>query len=117
MVADQEEESIKQIKNLCDAYDVSEYAKNVMQAIQCNTQATATTDESAPKPTGLVLKKSPYKASWTTQFGVVMERSWTTVVRESRLIRMKVFQTIVRASTAWTQFFFQTFFERWKSLM
>jgi len=94
MVADQEEESIKQIKNLCDAYDVSEYAKNVMQAIQCNTQATATTDESAPKPTGLVLKKSPYKASWTTQFGVVMERSWTTVVRESRLIRMKVFQTI-----------------------
>ena len=89
-----DEESKKKIKEICDAFEVSDFGKEIIQAAKDNQSVVA--DESAAPV--VQLKRSPYKASWGTQFKAVLGRSWTTVIREPRVLRMKGVQTIVRIS-------------------
>ena len=41
------------------------------------------------------VKKSPYKASWCTQFNNVLWRSWLEVSREPMIIKVKFLQVVV----------------------
>lgn len=92
-----EDETDKKLKEICDAYECSEMGKEVQQMAKENQPvlvAGANGVDSTPTPS-VQLKKSPYKASWGTQFSAVLWRSWTTVLREPRVLRMKAVQTIV----------------------
>lgn len=95
----QEEETDKKIKEICDAFESSEMGKEVQQMAKENQPVVVTSGvngvDSTQSPQTVELKKSPYKASWSTQFSAVLWRSWTTVLREPRVLRMKAVQTIV----------------------
>ena len=86
-----EEETKKKLKEICDAFEISDFGKQVIQAAKDN-QSVVTDESAAPL---VELKRSPYKASWGTQFKAVLGRSWTSVIREPRVLRMKGVQTIV----------------------
>ena len=86
-----EEETKKKLKEICDAFEISDFGKQVIQAAKDN-QSVVTDESAAPL---VELKRSPYKASWGTQFNAVLGRSWTSVIREPRVLRMKGVQTIV----------------------
>ena len=95
----EEEESKKRIKEICDAFETSDVGKDMMQMVKDNQPAVASAnggDTSIAGQPNAILKRSPYKASWSTQFSAVLWRSWTTVLREPRVLRMKGVQTIVR---------------------
>jgi hypothetical protein len=93
----QEEESSKKIKEICDAFESSEMGKDVLQMVKDNQPVAANTNggDSVSTPSNIQFKRSPYKASWPTQFSTVLWRSWTTVLREPRVLRMKAVQTMV----------------------
>lgn len=93
----QEEETKKKLKEICDAFDVSEVGKNMHQMAKDNQPVVASANggDSVSSPPTVQLKRSPYKASWATQFSAVLWRSWITVTREPRVLRMKAVQTIV----------------------
>ena len=38
---------------------------------------------------------SPYKTSWSQQFGALLWRSWLTVVREPLIVRVRISQAVV----------------------
>ena len=93
----QEEEASKKITEICDAFESSEMGKDVMQMVKDNQPVVANVNggDSVSNPSNIQFKRSPYKASWSTQFNTVLWRSWTTVLREPRVLRMKAVQTIV----------------------
>lgn len=41
------------------------------------------------------LNRSPYKASWWTQFRAVLWRSWISLIKEPMVIRVRIIQTVV----------------------
>ena len=88
-------ESQKKIKELCDAYDTSEYGKKNFQAAQAN-QPVALEISEETTTSNIKLKRSPYKASWCAQFSAVLWRSWISVVREAKAFRVKTMTTIVK---------------------
>lgn len=92
----QEEETNKKVKEICDKFE-SEMGKDLLQMAKDNQPAVASANggDSVTGPSNLQFKRSPYKASWSTQFSTVLWRSWTTVLREPRVLRMKAVQTIV----------------------
>ena len=86
------------MKEICDAFEDSEQGKEMHRVANSNHPVTATAagEESVSSPPTVQLKRSPYKAPWSTQFSAVLWRSWTTVIREKNVLRMKATQTIVR---------------------
>ena len=96
----EEEETKKKLKEICDSFESSDMGKEVLQMVKDNQPVVATANgggDSTSNPPSVQLKKSPYKASWSTQFSAVLWRSWTTVLRDPRVLRMKAVQTIVRS--------------------
>ena len=39
--------------------------------------------------------RSPYKASWISQFRAVLWRSWISIIKDPLFMRLKIFQTVV----------------------
>jgi hypothetical protein len=93
----EEEATNKKIKDICDAFESSEMGKSVLQMAKDNQPVVANANggDSVSVSPNIQSKRSPYKASWSTQFNTVLWRSWTTVLREPRVLRMKAVQTIV----------------------
>lgn len=44
---------------------------------------------------GNVANRSPYKASWWTQFKAVLWRSWLSVRKDPTLMKVRLLQTLV----------------------
>lgn len=96
MEEDQEDSSNKKVREICDAYDRSDAAKEAGQKVKnCQTMVGICELEGGDHQAMIKLKKSPYKASWCTQFNAVLWRSWISVVRDDQVVRMKFIQTIV----------------------
>lgn len=93
----EEEDSRRRITELCDAYEKSEFGKTMAQEAKSNQSVvpSANGGDSTRSQPAFKLKKSPYKADWSTQFRTVLWRSWVSVIREPRVLRMKAVQTIV----------------------
>jgi len=92
IVPGHEEDTKKKTKEICEAFEGSDQGKEVAVMAKENQPSTEkTNDQSQPR---VLLKKSPYKATWFTQFSAVLWRSWMSVTRERSIIRVKIFSTI-----------------------
>ncbi|KAG7164313.1 white-like 1 [Homarus americanus] len=78
-------ESRHKIAMICDNYDASDHGITDQRKQQ--QQTTTTTKKNT----------SPYKASWGTQFRVVLWRSWLEVLRDPFLIRIRFLQLVTLA--------------------
>lgn len=96
----QEEETNKKVKEICDNFESSDMGKDLLQMAKDNQPVVASANggDTISGPSNIQFKRSPYKASWSTQFSTVLWRSWTTVLREPRVLRMKAVQTIFVAA-------------------
>ncbi len=93
-VPGQEVESKKRSGEICDAYQSSEAGQQILEIVKANR--TLNSAQSQEFDLSVVeVEKSPYKASWFAQFRAVFWRSTISVFRETTVLRVKVFQTVV----------------------
>ncbi len=90
----QEVESKKKSKEICDAYESSDAGQRILEIVKSN-RPNKSTDSQEFEQTEVQVKRSPYKASWFSQFRAVFWRSLLSVLREPAVLRVKAFQTIV----------------------
>lgn len=93
VIPGREEDSRTEIKAICDVYEKSPQFDEMQTDLQ-KISAPATEAEFTVRT---AKKRSPYRASWWTQFWVLMWRSSTTIVREPVLSRSKIINNIVIA--------------------
>jgi hypothetical protein len=90
------ESSKEKIKMICDAYDTSESSRCILEVFKSNCFVNSTAGVNRENLTlGIKENKSPYKASWMMQFRAVFWRSVISLLRESAIMRVKAFETIV----------------------
>lgn len=81
-------ENRKTVEGICDAYESSNFAKNVQSSINLNkSNANLWSAEKTPQDE---------TALWFTQFRIVLWRSWKTVHKDPQLIKSRLIQTVVR---------------------
>lgn len=89
IVPSREAESRETIRKICDAYAVSDLAKNVQTLIG---EAALSAE---PNLEAIVGDSRGYRATWWTQFRAILWRSWLTVMKEPMMVRVRLIQTIV----------------------
>lgn len=126
MVPGREAESGTLIRRVCDAYASSEAGRAVQRAVARNERWNgARTFEETPEVeeangvegvgaqwtkrrngwrverrhkdgSGRRLRRQQCRATWWTQFRVILWRSWLSVLKEPMLVRVRLIQTVVR---------------------
>ncbi|KAK4320583.1 hypothetical protein Pmani_008587 [Petrolisthes manimaculis] len=96
----------KAITMICDEYEKSEEGISVLKAVAENSKETEG-QEGYNSLADVEVRKSPYKASWWTQFRNVLWRSWLEVVREPMLIKVRFLQVLIIALLIGTIYFGQ----------
>lgn len=79
------------IKRICDAFAVSEQAKEIED--HANEYKKNRGDQFLEPIEGVNLRG--YRATWCTQFRAVLWRSWLTVLKEPLLVKVRMLQTII----------------------
>ncbi|KAK8720986.1 hypothetical protein OTU49_012992, partial [Cherax quadricarinatus] len=87
-----EEDCRRAITMICDEFAKSEDGISINRAVKENSKEMEQEQYSSLGDRDV--KKSPYKASWWTQFRNVLWRSWLEVVREPMLIKVRFFQVM-----------------------
>lgn len=93
IVPGSEDESRLKIRKICDAFAVSELSTKLNDTI--NTMQQGTDDFSFGSGNADGVER--YRASWFTQFRAILWRSWSTVLKEPLLVRVRLMQTVVSA--------------------
>lgn len=89
-----EAESAQTIRRVCDAYATSSIGKAIQRAVTRNSgQRTSFGDVRIVDNNGRTY--SGCRASWWTQFRVILWRSWLSVLKEPMLVRVRLIQTVV----------------------
>nr|QST15003.1 ABCG2-like1 protein [Diaphanosoma celebensis] len=88
-VPGQEQESRNRIKEICNGFESSEMGQSILRTARENKRDAKYEIENQNDKV-----RSPYKASWFSQFRAVLWRSWISVIREPAVLRVKAFQTI-----------------------
>ncbi|KAK3882731.1 hypothetical protein Pcinc_012936 [Petrolisthes cinctipes] len=96
----------KAITMICDEYEKSEEGISVLKAVAENSKEVEG-QEGYNSLADVEVRKSPYKASWWTQFRNVLWRSWLEVVREPMLIKVRFLQVLIIALLIGTIYFGQ----------
>jgi ATP-binding cassette, subfamily G (WHITE), eye pigment precursor transporter len=91
VIPGREEATRTKINIICDAYEKSPQFDEMQTDLQ-KIAAPANEPEFTVRTTK---KRSAYRASWWTQFWVLLWRSFTTIVREPVLSRSKIINTII----------------------
>ncbi|XP_031332545.1 protein white-like isoform X2 [Photinus pyralis] len=87
------EESCKQAVNMiCDGFARSDYG------VKLAVEAATVEEYKFGDYFNGRRKTTPYKASWCTQFGAVLWRSWLSVIKEPLLIKVRLIQTFIMAA-------------------
>ncbi|XP_050698091.1 protein white-like isoform X2 [Eriocheir sinensis] len=86
----------KAINMICDEFAKSEEGLSIEKAVKENS-AEGEQQPGYDSQVDVDVKKSPYKASWWTQFRNVLWRSWLEVIREPMLIKVRFFQVMAIA--------------------
>lgn len=91
-VRGEEDESKQRNTAICDAFEQSQMGQELVEVVKAQRSLHSSTDNSA-----YIEKRarSPYKASWWTQFRTVLWRSWLTVLRDPAFITIKASTSIV----------------------
>lgn len=100
IVPSKEQESRDNIRKICDAFAVSEFSTKIASEInrsqlEANEYKWKTMNGSGNR-NGL----NGYRASWWTQFRAILWRSWSTVLKEPLLVRVRLLQTVVSLFTS-----------------
>ncbi|XP_071526746.1 protein white isoform X2 [Panulirus ornatus] len=90
-----EESCKKAITMICDEFIKSEEGINIERAVRENSKEVE--PEGYDSQSDVEVRKSPYKASWCTQFRNVLWRSWLEVIREPMLIKVRFIQVMAIA--------------------
>ncbi|XP_064110932.1 protein white-like [Macrobrachium nipponense] len=81
------------IKGICASFAGSKRFLEIQEAAKLNQEV----DEEHRRSPSWTGDKSPYKASWCSQFSAVLWRAWLEVIREPFLIRVRFFQLMAIA--------------------
>lgn len=95
--AGDEENCLQRSKDICDRFMSSELSGALNQSY-LDKNLSKTTEElvETMKKGAAKRKKSPYKASWLSQFRACLWRSWITVLKNPMFLRVQLIQTVVR---------------------
>lgn len=91
IVPGQEDESREIVRKICDAFAVSEYSTKMLDQINKTRSNSYTTKLKPLNGNGF----EGYRATWWTQFRAILWRSWSTVLKEPLLVRVRLIQTVV----------------------
>lgn len=93
IVPSHETESLETIRRICDVYASSDMAKETAALVARNSQH----DVEGYQEIALRRKarKRRCRATWCTQFRVILWRSWMSMLKEPMLVRVRLIQTIV----------------------
>nr|QST15005.1 ABCG2-like5-1 protein [Diaphanosoma celebensis] len=83
----------KKIEEICNAYELSDDGSSIAQLLRINHNAFG-------EENNIVLPqqdRSPYKATWWTQFRVVLWRSWISIVKDPRVAVVKAVSAVCTA--------------------
>uniref|UniRef100_A0A8D9A8A2 Protein white n=1 Tax=Cacopsylla melanoneura TaxID=428564 RepID=A0A8D9A8A2_9HEMI len=97
VVPSREETCRNTIEMVCDTFDRSEYGIKLAQATELrgDLQAKAILGGKMDIFSNNVANRSPYKASWCTQFRAVLWRSWLSVRKDPTLMKVRLLQTLM----------------------
>lgn len=106
IVPGREVESAATVRRVCDAYAASEVGKAVRRQVarneRRNGEAARSFAEDDDEDDGRVeerrRRRRGCRASWWTQFRVILWRSWLSVLKEPMLVRVRLIQTVVRVT-------------------
>jgi len=84
IVPSDRDRSLKKVAEICDKFNETEYGKVLAYRTHPNYQF-------APVDTNF---RSPYTVDWCAQFWALLWRGWLSVIREPKLIKVRLFQTI-----------------------
>lgn len=93
VVPGHEAQSLDTIRRICDAYSSSEMAKHCADLVAKNSQRDEESYEEFA--VGKVASVRKCKATWCTQFQVILWRSWISMLKEPMLVKVRLIQTIV----------------------
>lgn len=91
IVPGSEDESRLKIRKICDAFAVSDVSTKLNETI--NEIQRGSDDYFFGAANGNGIQR--YRASWFTQFRAILWRSWSTVLKEPLLVRVRLMQTVV----------------------
>lgn len=94
IVPGREDDSRLKVRKICDAFAVSEYQTKINDSIAEMEAKASGLGTLATRYNG----RKGYRASWFTQFRAILWRSWSTVLKEPLLIRVRLMQTVVSTS-------------------
>lgn len=95
IVPGQEEQSRENVRKICDAFAVSEYSTTINDEIN-KIRANSAVAKLMPV-NGNGNGFEGYRATWWTQFRAILWRSWSTVLKEPLLVRVRLMQTVMVA--------------------
>lgn len=96
IVPGKEDESRETIRQICDAFAVSEYQVKINDEInKLQLDSNAFKWMNSGNGNGI----ENYRVSWFAQFRAILWRSWLTVLKEPLLVRVRLLQTVVRSKT------------------
>lgn len=104
---EKEEECKQFVESACDAFDKSSTGQLVLQGVEDNAQALA--NESAVGRNEMKVSRSPYKASWGSQFSAVLKRCVLENVRDRMVVKVKLAQYIMISLIVGLIYFDQTY--------
>ncbi|CAL4079531.1 unnamed protein product, partial [Meganyctiphanes norvegica] len=81
------------IHTICDEFAKSDDGKNLEKSVVENSREIERS-YGFESTEDIAISKSPYKASWISQFRMLLWRSWLEVVREPMLIKVRFFQVV-----------------------
>lgn len=91
IVPGNEQESRDNIRKICDAFAVSEYSIKIADEISSLQRGANDYKMLTVNGNGC----DGYRATWWTQFRAILWRSWSTVLKEPLLVRVRLLQTVV----------------------
>lgn len=98
VVPSREETCRNTIEMVCDTFDRSEFGIKLAQATELRGDLQAKAILGGKMDifsNGNVANRSPYKASWWTQFKAVLWRSWLSVRKDPTLMKVRLLQTLM----------------------
>lgn len=88
-----EAQSLETTRKICDAYLSSELSKKINVLVAQNNQHDVHSYEETLERN--IANRRRCKATWFTQFRVILWRSWMSMLKEPMLVRVRLIQTIV----------------------
>jgi hypothetical protein len=86
----------KRVIELCNAFDESDEGRAMKSLAARGGVEDPSSNKLASIDDDVIVKKGVYKAGWFAQLAAVVWRSFLSVTREPLILKVRLFQTVVR---------------------